>query len=231
MLKIALCDDDKKFIELFSRMIKDYTKNNSDIVDTFISADELLKSNTDYDLIFLDIDMPKINGIQAAKYYEENNTAIVFVTNKEALVFEAYNATDSFGFIRKNKLKEDFISVIKRFEKHNQRINFLTLKTNTGIIKIKFSDIYYIEKFINSIIVHTKNENFKERNTISALENILKDFGFIRCHIGYLVNLDYISLISDKELLLSNGMKVPVSRNKIQFVKSEFLKRSAFIND
>lgn len=231
MFKIAICDDDIKFLEYFSKIIRKYTHNQSPDIDTFKNASELLKSDTNYDLIFLDIDMPEINGIQAAKYYEENDTAIVFVTNKEAMVFETYNATESFGFIRKSKLKEDFINVIKRFEKHNQRTHFLTLKNNTGFIKIKISDIYYIEKLINCVIIHTKNESFKERNTLSSLEQMLKDLGFVRCHIGYIVNLDHISLISDKDLLLSNGMNVPVSRNKIQTVKTEFLKRSAFLND
>ncbi|MBQ8134975.1 MAG: response regulator transcription factor [Clostridia bacterium] len=231
MLKIAVCDDEKAFIHTISELIRQRFKNQTVRLDTFTDPHDLLRSSELYDLIFLDIDMPQMTGIELAKQYEEHNIAIVFVTNKEALVFEAYNTTNTFGFIRKSNLKNDFAGIMQRFIRNSQRINYLSVKSNDSIVKIKFSDICYIEKQINSVIIHTKNNSYKEPNTLSNLEKMLNSFGFIRTHIGYLVNLDYVAAINVKEVVLSDGQKIPVSRNKLKSVKIEFLKRSVSVNE
>ncbi len=231
MLKIAVCDDEKTFINTMSKLINSKLENKIEKLDTFINPYKLLEKINLYDLIFLDIDMPQINGIELVRQYEENNLHIVFVTNKEALVFEAYNTTSTFGFIRKSNLYDDFISVIKRFEKNNQGLHYLPVKSRNGIIKCKFSDIYYIEKQINHVIIHTKSSIYKVADTLSNLENTLESFGFIRTHIGYIVNLDCIVAINDKEVEISDGEKIPVSRNKSKYVKIEFLKRSVAVNE
>lgn len=231
MLKIAVCDDEKTFINTISKLINSKLENRIEKLDTFINPYELLEKINLYDLIFLDIDMPEISGIELVRQYEGNNIHIVFVTNKEALVFEAYNTTNTFGFIRKSNLYDDFMSVILRFEKNNQGLHYLPVKSKDGTVKCKFSDIYYIEKQINSVIIHTKNNIYKVPDTLSNLENTLRDFGFIRTHIGYIVNLDYIVAVNDNEVEISNGEKIPVSRNKSKYVKTEFLKRSVSVNE
>ena len=227
-MKIALCDDEKTFIDIMSKLIQ---KNLcTDVFDTFtvqMFADHICE----YDLIFLDIDMPCITGIELAKKCESYNTYIVFVTNKENLVFEAYNTTNAFGFIRKSNLQNDFVSVIQRFNKINQNSHYLSVKSSNGIIKIPFADIYYIEKQINNVIIHTQKYDYREFNTLSNLEKVLINFGFIRTHIGYIVNLDYIIKISNTDVEICNGTRIPMSRHNAKYVKTEFLKRSAAINE
>ncbi len=223
-MKIAVCDDEIQFIEKIAILIKKQFQGDIERLDTFTGSKELLAADTDYDLIFLDIDMPELDGISTAKYYEKNS-AVIFVTNQEALVFEAYNSTDSFGFVRKSKLREDFESVFERFQKM-AKTDYLSLKTNDKTLKIKISEIDYIEKIVNSVIYHTSKGNYTERNTLSKLEKTLGEYGFIRTHIGYLVNADHIENISSKDITLSNSEKIPVSRNNLKAVKTEFLKRS-----
>lgn len=228
-MKIALCDDEKTFIDIMSKLIK---KNLcTDVFDTFTEVQMLADCICEYDLIFLDIDMPCMTGIDLAKKCENYNIYIVFVTNKESLVFEAYNTTNAFGFIRKSNLQNDFVSVMQRFNKINQNSHYLPVKSSNGIIKIPFADIYYIEKQINSVIIHTQKYDYKEFNTLSNLEKVLINFGFIRTHIGYIVNLDYIIKISNTDVEICNGTRIPVSRHNAKYVKTEFLKRSAAINE
>lgn len=231
MLKIAVCDDEKNFINTMSKLINSKLGNRIEKLDKFINPYELLEKINLYDLIFLDIDMPQINGIELVRQYEGNSIHIIFVTNKEALVFEAYNTTNTFGFIRKSNLYDDFMSVMIRFGKNNQGLHYLPIKLKEGIVKCKFSDIYYLEKQINNVIIHTKNSIYKVPDTLSNLENTLGNFGFIRTHIGYVVNLDYIVAVNDKEVEISDGEKIPVSRNKLKYVKIEFLKRSVSVNE
>ena len=228
-MKIALCDDEKTFIDIMSKLIK---KNLcTDVFDTFTEVQMFADHICEYDLIFLDIDMPCITGIELAKKCESYNTYIVFVTNKENLVFEAYNTTNAFGFIRKSNLQNDFVSVIQRFNKINQNSHYLSVKSSNGIIKIPFAYIYYIEKQINNVIIHTQKYDYREFNTLSNLEKVLINFGFIRTHIGYIVNLDYIIKISNTDVEICNGTRIPMSRHNAKYVKTEFLKRSAAINE
>ena len=195
-MKIALCDDEKTFIDIMSKLIK---KNLcTDVFDTFTEVQMFADHICEYDLIFLDIDMPCITGIELAKKCESYNTYIVFVTNKENLVFEAYNTTNAFGFIRKSNLQNDFVSVIQRFNKINQNSHYLSVKSSNGIIKIPFADIYYIEKQINNVIIHTQKYDYREFNTLSNLEKVLINFGFIRTHIGYIVNLHQFPSFREK---------------------------------
>ena len=231
MLKIAICDDEQSFINIMVKLIKKTFSDNIEILDTYTRPIVLLNSGKSYDLLFLDIDMPGLNGIKLARHYDKSNTSIIFVTNKEALVFEAYNSTDSVGFIRKGRLTEDFESVIKRFNRNNQLMHFLTVTINSQIYKIRLSDIIYIEKMVNSIIIHTTDKTYTQRNTLAEIEEKLHSHGFIRVHAGYIVNLDHILRISSNEITLSHSELVPVSRNRLKYVKTEFLKRSAVLNE
>lgn len=225
-MKIAVCDDDSYFIKKFYNLIISVFNGNSKAIDCYTNPQELVNSNTKYDIIFLDIEMPEINGIELACNYRRNDTIVVFVTNRESLVFDAYNTTDSFGFIRKSNLKEDFARIIKRLNKESFTLANISVKSGTKVIKIKCSDIIYIEKYINNVIIHTQRGVYSERNTLTELEKTLSKFGFVRCHIGYLVNSDYIHLIDNTEIMLINSEKIPLSRRNIKMVKSMFLRRS-----
>ena len=231
MLKIAVCDDEEAFLTIMSKLIHNRFGNMIEKVDSFTSPLDLLDSFELYDLIFLDIDMPEINGIDLVKKYELYDAPVIFVTNKEELVFDAYNTTNTFGFIRKSKLNSDFVNVIKRFEEHSQSLHYLPVKSKDGIVKVKFSDIYYIEKQINHVMIHTKSNIFKTPDTLSNLEKILCKFGFVRTHIGYIINLDYVIRVGDTEVEIVNEEKIPVSRSREKSVKTEFLKRSISVNE
>ena len=204
MLRIAICDDEFYFINEFSKLVKDRFEN-IEIVDKFTNPKELLNSNILYDVIFLDIDMPEIDGIEVAKAYDKKDTLIVFVTNKEALVFDAYNSTNSFGFIRKNKMATDAQSVFNRLKTELLNQRTLSVKNGSVITKVNFSDIIYIEKVVNKVLIHTKEQTYSTRGTIAEVEQILKSSCFVRCHIGFIVNLDYISLITSKDIKLMNS--------------------------
>lgn len=230
MLKIAICDDEFYFNSKFKEIINEALKNRIEKIDTYTNPKRLLKSEEIYDLIFLDIEMPEISGIEVAKHYDRNESSIIFVTNKDNLVFDAYNSTDSFGFIRKSNLEEDLQIVLDRFNKCDFRLAVMPVKNGSKIIKIRYSDITFIEKIVNNVIIHTIKGDFSERSTITEMEKQLGNHGFIRCHVGYLVNLDYVRLIDSNEIELCNSARVPISRSNVKYVKSEFLKRSVMMN-
>lgn len=226
MINTAICDDEQDFVKTMSGILKILYPDEMNIT-AYTSPIKLLNENKKFDIIFLDIDMPEMNGFELSKYYKD--TVIVFVTSHEALVFTAYNNTDSFGFIRKNKLNDDLKSVMKRFFQFISVQKSITVKVNDRFISIKCKDILYIEKQINHIIIHTDNGSYTVRKTLAEMES--QNIGFIRTHIGYLVNPDTIHIIEKNRVILKNGMSVPVSRNKYKGVCEEFIKRSALSVD
>ena len=231
MIRIAICDDDTYFLSYFNRIIVNIFNGASSAIDCYTSPKALMNSDMKYDIIFLDIEMPEINGIELASNYRRNDAIIVFVTNRDTLVFDAYNTTDTFGFIRKSNLKTDLTNIIRRLNKESFTLASIAVKIGKKLIKIKCSEIIYIEKSSNNVIIHTQSGVYSERRTLAEFEKLLLQYGFERCHIGYLVNTKYIYLIDNTEILLTNSERIPLSRRNIKRVKSTFIKRSARSSD
>lgn len=225
MLKIAIVDDEKIFIKSFVERLGKYIQEGIDELYMFDNSLNFLKSDTIYDLVFLDIDMPGIEGITVAKKRMNTYEKIVFVSNIESLVFRAYNATSAIGFIRKSHLDDDLRDVFKMIKTLKKEKRYITVKKGANLINISCTDIYYFEKQVNDVIIHTVNGEITYRQTIKELEKQLSDCGFIKNHEGYLVNVDYIYCIGTSEIILTNKSKIPISRKNVMRVKEAFLLR------
>lgn len=224
-MKIAVVDDEKIFIKSFFERLEKYIQNGIDELYMFDNSLKFLNSDTIYDLVFLDIDMPGIEGITVAKNRMNTGEKIVFVSNVESLVFRAYNATSAIGFIRKSHLEDDLRDVFRMMESLKKDTRYITVKRGANLINISCRDIYFFEKQVNDVIIHTVNGQTIYRQTIKELEKQLSDYGFIKSHEGYLVNIDYIYSIGTSEIILTNKVKIPISRKNVMRVKEAFLLR------
>ncbi len=230
-MRIAIVDDNLLFAKSFrNRFINTYG-NTIAALDIFTTAERFLESNLKYDVVFLDIDMPTMSGLELAKQYKDKVLNIVFVTNRDDLVFEAYNTTNTLGFIRKSNIEEDLPIVLDRLYRESQNTMYLTIKSGTNLVRIRYSEILYVEKMSHNVILHTLTDSLSMRKTITETEELLKGYGFVRTHIGYIVNLEYIKYISSKDVILTNLKTVPISRHNIKLIKDAFLKWSVKTNE
>lgn len=225
MLRIAVVDDEKLFLKNFIEKLKPFIDISSSQIDLFSSPILFLESEVSYDFIFLDIDMPKINGISIAKKRARLNEKTIFVTNRESLVFQAYNETSSIGFVRKNHLDEDLRDVFNALHNLEKNQKHITIKKGSEIINVNCREVLYFEKQINNIIIHTMTENIVYRNTMKELEKDLMPFGFVKTHEGYLVNVERIYYIGKSDIILTNRERIPVSRKNVKNVKETFLRK------
>lgn len=230
-MRIAIVDDEVLFAKKFSAVIRKAFSSSLVSLDVFFSAESLLSSAKSFDLLFLDIEMPGLSGLDLAKSHSNISNAIVFVTNRDDLVFEAYNSTGALGFVRKFNLEQDLKAIIRRVNRLNQQHHGLTVKNGDCVRKIRYSDILYIEKVGHNIVIHTDNESFNQRNTIADVEPSLFPYGFTRTHIGFLVNLGHVVHIKSNCAVLTNQAVVPISRNNVKSVKDKFLERNVLINE
>lgn len=230
-MKVAIIDDEIIFANTFSKTLKEKWNDSLEGLDIFLSAESFLSANKTYDILFMDIEMPGISGLELAKKHKDSPAKIIFVSNRDNLVFEAYNTTKAVGFIRKFNLEEDLNTIISRINSSNQQSHSISVKSGDIIVKIKYSNIIYIEKVAHYAVIHTADASYSKRSAISELEGLLLPYGFVRAHAGYLLNLSHIELINSTSAVLSNGTVVPISRKNIKQVKQKFLERIVSLNE
>ncbi len=219
MLHIAICDDDEKFIKIFQNaIIENCMKHSIDYdIDTYNDGLSLVESYNKYNLIFLDIDMPMIDGIETCKRINKlkhpaTTPFIVFVTSKDNLVFDALKEFP-FAFIRKYELRDDICKCILKANSYflDKACEYF-IKDGRKITVINLDEVIMLEKYKNYTAFHTINNIYKERSNINDKEADLKDKGFIRISIGCIVNARYIQLFDSERIYLKNKRTLLVSR-------------------
>ena len=233
MLKIALLDDDKTALLISKGAIESFfqEKNIAISLDAFSSPTNFLAmaKEENYRLVFLDIDMPELNGLEVGKQLKEFNpqTDIIYLSQREDLVFDTL-VLHPFGFIRKSKIIQDFAHVLELFvntslntQSENKKI---TISSKTGTISADIDSIMYIEGNKNYQTFYLKDGNiFDARVLMSDLESKLTDHGFIRVHKGYLVNYLFVRQIGTNEVTLTNNKVLPLSNKRKDEIMEQYL--------
>ena len=236
MLKIAILDDNKTALMISTSAVEAFLKEKNAEYKLFSFSNPLnfLASAKEekFDLSFLDIDMPEMNGLEVANQLSEisKNGQIIFLSQREDLVFECLKF-HPFGFIRKSKLIDDFSLMMNQYyqtianvESDDAKIDFID-KTKTLSFKIK--EIVYIEGDRNYQRVVLKDKTSQNvRTQMGSLEEKLREHGFIRIHKGYLVNYLYIRSIGIDEVLLTTGSALPMSKKRKDEIMKQYLEIS-----
>lgn len=229
MLRFAICDDEAVFAqELKNEIISCCNKINVDIdVQIYSDGNVLLEGYgaDSIDVIFLDIDMPKLSGMEVARCLFEKNRyqLVVFVTSHEELVFQALNL-QPLNFIRKNTYKFDLMAVMQSIvDKVNRSVRSHMFHFNGSTIKLKLDDIMVISSVRHTITVTCLNGNvFNVTDTMRNLENMLSPYDFVRASSGCIVNLKYITVIEKTDAVLDDGTRILVSRYQMANLKERF---------
>ena len=230
-ITIAICDDNREDGKMIQREVERiyrplFDRNQSDYeIVMYETGNDLMKNLDavlDNHILFLDIDMPGINGLEIAEAIEKktHKVNLIFVTNRNDLVFEAIHFRP-FRFLRKECLHEEIeealLAVIAKMKEETVLCEF---ESGSEVVKIAVNEIVYLESSGHYVRVHTQDGNVcVVRNKISELERQLKLMGFVRIHIGYLVNIRNIYSISSKGVVLDNRLELPVSRKNVEHVK------------
>lgn len=231
MLYIGICDDDRHFLDYIENKIEEILKieNASSKIYKFINGMDLLKAydkeDKPFDIIFLDIDMPKIDGLEVAEVIrrKDEETILIFLTSVEDKVYKTFKY-NTFRFIRKShidtELQEALNSSLEKLidEKH-------IFKTIDGDLALYISEILYFEFIDRTVYIKTFDKTYK--TTIRRFKDIEDTFqtkGFVLIHRSCMVNENYIKSVGNLQITLDNGERLPVSRYKIEEVKKSLIK-------
>ena len=223
MIRIAIVDDEKVIREQIKKLIE---KRQIDCeIDTYGMGEDLLKAGKGYDIVFLDIQMDGMNGIDTARALRQNaeNTVLIFITGVKEYVFDAFDVA-AFHYLIKPieelKFYEVYDRAVLEVGKRKQQANGqLFVKTRNRNATFNQSDILYIESRAKKVEIHTKSDIVEAYAAIGELEKQLVG-SFYRCHRGYLVNMAFITEYGYDSITLHNGETIILSKDKY----SEFVK-------
>lgn len=227
-MKIAICDDDKNLAGELEEIILYYEKQKNKIyeIDVFYSGleitRELDKGNT-YDLIFLDIEMEEINGLEVGEKIrnemDDYGTQIIYISSKEGYDRQLFDF-QPLHFISKPINKEIVYKDLELAEKVSRRNSeVFTYIKNSELYRINIKDIVYFESRGREIrVVCTKGEDYYYDNMKNLLRKI-EDYRFLHIHRSYIVNYDHIIKMKSNEIMMSNNDILPISRSKQDEVK------------
>lgn len=222
MLLLAVCDDIPIECADIAKQIENILKQFSIdfIVKRFFSGQELLHSKESFDMIFLDIKMPEINGMDLAKKIREQGkqSLIIFITSAREYVFEAFDV-EAFQYlvkpIQNEKLKNILEKAIKRIQA-DTKIDFLIISADRQTKKVFLKDILYIESVGRIARIHCRDGILETYEQIGILEDKLSEKNFFRCHKCFLINLDYVDAFHKTEISLDNGEKILLAKRRYE---------------
>ncbi len=231
-MKIAICDDDSRELDRILSFIDTYRRESkvSITYKAFQSATELISnvSSGDYSILFLDILMPGINGMQAAHEIRDFDAGVklVFLTSSPEFAVESY-AVKAYDYILKPVFKDKFFSILDSvIAVEKTPLEGLTVKTQSGMARILFSRLAFVEIMNKKLYFHLADGGVQEvtSSLVAFEEALLTRPEFVKVHRSYIVNLWQVGEFGSKELITHAGKIVPISRLLYGKVRESYMK-------
>lgn len=231
IFNMAIVEDEDTAAKTLQQMIEKYEQENGENsfrVTRFPDAlSFLMEDCSKFDAIFLDIHLPDMSGMKAARRIrqKDEDVLIVFVTNMAQYAVESYEV-HAYDFILKPVTYGNFFMKFRRILKaleHKCNDAYITLSTRFEKKRIRILDIMYIEVINHDLFFHLNNGQYRITGTMSEIEKQLSAYHFVRVNSGYLVNLKYVTALHGEYAVL-NGIELHVSRSRKQNFLTEFAK-------
>lgn len=238
-MKIAVCDDSKEICMEVAELIRERDRRAE--ISVFLNGESLISSGEAFDIVFLDVAMKALSGIDTAKKLRsleaeknEKKSIIVFITAFREYMEQAFDV-NAFNYITKPISKDKFFRVLTAAAKEALSSlggKYIMVKCQGVQRKIFLHDIHYIESSNKKVIIYTRNEKLETYGKLGEYEELLKE-SFFRCHRCYLVNLESITAYDFEEIQIIGGGKLPLSKQKYSdFVKAylRYAKKGGIVN-
>ncbi|OME05868.1 hypothetical protein BSK64_13390 [Paenibacillus odorifer] len=218
MLRIAIYSPEETAIQTEKFLINYAEENNlTFLVHCFSNPIYLLEMmDMDFQIFFLDLEVPLVKKkklIQSIRKIDKYAYLIFLIPARDGFIFETYSVQVVDYLIKpitQNSLYKEMNKALHYMKK--MRNEYILIKNHSGCHKIYLSDVYYIETFERNLLIHTNNGNLLCNKSMQQLEEELMNFPFIRCHSGYIVNLEYIKKIIQNVIELECHERILVSK-------------------
>ena len=225
-MKIAICDDEKVYVEKVEKIVSSFFDDKEIEVEigTFTSGEELVESPTLFDIVFLDIEMNGLNGIETARLLNEKNSkAKIFIFTSHNHYLDDAMDLNVFRYIDKGSSDERIVAGLKKaIECLKISEIYITTKNNEKL-KINKKDIVFVEVKYKKVYVQTVNGQYVVRDKFEYFKEKLNDSFFTVPHISYIVNMLHITKFKRESVELKGGFTVAVApKRQAEFRKLWF---------
>lgn len=229
VIKIAVCDDEeivrKKLYEIIEKWFGICKRQVW--IAKYNNGVELLESHVRFDIIFMDIEMPQLNGIETAKMLRtwDVNSKIIYVTNYEQYIRISYKV-HAFDYISKPIQEKDIYTVLAEAVKYLDAVlerPKYAFDTEDGVIVLELDSIYYFEYSLRRVIINsTKGEYVTKEYSLKELLEKFREYDFGSPHKSFIVNLMYVKLVKGFDVFMENGVTIPLAQKKAAAFRIRF---------
>lgn len=228
-MRVAVCDDEKRYREETINCIKEYDASIE--IAEYQDGSELLAAEQSFDLILLDVEMPELDGMSAAKQLRKQkvDAEIVFLTSYEKYVYDAFDIR-ALQFLKKPLEKERLVKVLKNVENSIAKIERAEFQLEGKLCYVRLKDIVYMEAYGDGLYIYDRMGLVYEerRGTMKKWAEKLTGKGFVQIHRAYLISMFYVERFGSDEVKLKGiEEKIPVSRRHAAGFKKDFME---FVN-
>ena len=234
MLRIAICDDDKELCIQLKSMLNEISENTGEIfeVSAFCSGErlcDLLMRGNRFNLIFLDIELCEINGVEVGKKireeFNDEITQIVYISSKESYAMELFDIRP-LNFLVKPLKIEKIESVLKTAMKVLGSSNqYFEYKVSNVSFNVLISDILYFESSGRKVMVVLKDDVNEYYGKLSEVEGKIKNSDFFFIHKSYLINYNHVIEYTYEYVKMSNNEILGISQNNRKAVREKLLQK------
>lgn len=219
MVNIAILEDDAGDEASLEQSLQRYAQEQQELFSIRSFSDPavfLQNSPSAFDLIFLDIDLPTMTGMELARQIRRRDSLVtlVFVTNLEKYAVSGYSV-GAFDFVVKPINYYRFASMLRRALRSiaARQPRELVIQTSGGITRLNVTQLYYVEIRDHLLIYHTVGENLTAWGKMSDVEAQLAPYDFARCSTSHLVNLRFVDSVEGSDVLVA-GTRLPISQRR-----------------
>lgn len=234
MLRIAICDDDKIICRQLEDMLYEISEHIHHVIETdvYYSGEELynfLLKDNHYDIIFLDIEFSKTNGVDVGKKIRnelnDEHTQIVYISSKESYAMELFDVRPLNFIIKpfsREKIESIVLIAIKLLDKERR---FFEYKNNNVSFSVPIDDILYYESSGRKVNIVLSEETKSFYGKLSTVEEQINNHDFIMIHKSYLVNFNFCIEYTYEYVKMSNGEVLTISQNNRKAVREKLMQR------
>jgi two-component system response regulator LytT len=228
--QVAICDDE----EFFRAQIRDFLGSNSQyVIKEYASGTKLcedIAEGRQYDILFMDVDMPDMQGTDVVKRLREwkQDIAVCFVTSYEQYAYKAFQL-EAVDYIVKPINEENLNRFLQKatewieFKKESKQAakQFLSIRVNHRTVLVDVDDIVYIEKNVNACLIHTADQEIVCYDVLKNIYEQLDENAFLYIHQGYIINFRYLKEVKNNVAFMGNHIELPISRKYVKNVRQK----------
>lgn len=225
-MHIAICDDDHSVhAELISYIKSFFSAAVDDLsFDSFMNAEDFLASADKYDIVFMDVYMEAMNGVDAiSSLKEEKNTDVVFISTSRDFAVDAFRL-HAQHYLLKPLTEEKVHSALSRCLEHlhTAREPMLSFTSSSGIVALPYSRIIFIESINKRVFLHSNGKVYSSYTTLSTLLEELPSDIFMKAQRSFIVNMGHITEFYFDHIILDSGENIMLSRNHQSELKNQY---------